>query len=527
MEKVYGYIRVSTTKQGEGVSLQEQKSAIQEFARKKDLEILQWFEEKKTAAKEGRPIFNQMIKLLSKGKADGVCFHKIDRSSRNYGDWNKINILADAGVSIYSVSDGINLADETSRLPADILAAMSTHYIRNLRNETLKGFYGRLKQGLYPLPAPIGYIDKGRGNIKEIDPFYGSLIKKTFDLYCTNRYGIIDLAVEMSKRGLKSRTGMPVSKSHISRILRNPFYIGIMKIQKTGEVFIGAHQPIISKALFNKAQEILDGKRSKKIRKHNIPFRKMIKCLHCGYSLIGEVQKGHIYYRCHTKNCPTNPTRQEKVVHSLTQFISDIAISSAQLDKIKKIIYSLNQIDKKGIKKKLKGLKFKLIALDEKLSKLMDTLIEGLIENELFLQKKQQLINEKIEIREKVDRINQDKGDSRKLITKFLEQLKNLILGDKQPNAHDLAEMVRFATSNLQYNGEKYIIESLWPYNEVFLGKKRTYGDPCKDTYRTNDTLNKSKTLILTYKVDTPNKKMLKYVNTNELANSLIKIINE
>ena len=61
MKKVYGYTRVSTVKQGEGVSLEVQKESIQRYAEKNDLQVVNWFEEKETAAKKGRPLFTQML----------------------------------------------------------------------------------------------------------------------------------------------------------------------------------------------------------------------------------------------------------------------------------------------------------------------------------------------------------------------------------------------------------------------------------------------------------------------------------
>ena len=56
MEKRYfGYIRVSTAKQGEkGVSLIEQKDAIDRYAQRFGLPVAQWFEERESAAKRGR-----------------------------------------------------------------------------------------------------------------------------------------------------------------------------------------------------------------------------------------------------------------------------------------------------------------------------------------------------------------------------------------------------------------------------------------------------------------------------------------
>src|SRR3569832_103028 len=171
MKEFYGYIRVSTVKQGEkGVSLPEQKDAISRFAERNGLRISQWFEERVTAAKRGRPVFNEMLRLLKAHKAAGVVIHKIDRSARNLRDWADLIELSDRGIEIQVATENLDLRSRGGRLSADIQAVVAADFIRNLREETRKGFYGRLKQGLYPLAAPVGYLDRGRGKPKEPDP---------------------------------------------------------------------------------------------------------------------------------------------------------------------------------------------------------------------------------------------------------------------------------------------------------------------------------------------------------------------
>jgi DNA invertase Pin-like site-specific DNA recombinase len=158
MSGYIGYIRVSTVKQGtKGVSLQEQRDAILRFAERNQFPITIWLEEMETAAKHGRPEFNQALKLLRDGKAKGIIIHKLDRGARNLRDWTAIGELSDQGVEIHFVNESLDLQSRGGRLSADIQAVVSADYIRNLREETRKGFYGRLKQGLYPLRAPIGY----------------------------------------------------------------------------------------------------------------------------------------------------------------------------------------------------------------------------------------------------------------------------------------------------------------------------------------------------------------------------------
>ncbi len=165
MKSYFAYIRVSTARQGEeGVSLQEQKSSILEYASRRGFTISEWFEEQISAAKRGRPIFTTLLKLLKSKKASDIIIHKIDRSARNLRDWADIADLMDRGIEVHFVHESIDLGSRTGRLSADILAVVASDYIRNLREEVMKGIRGRLKQGLFPFSAPIGYLNTGPGN---------------------------------------------------------------------------------------------------------------------------------------------------------------------------------------------------------------------------------------------------------------------------------------------------------------------------------------------------------------------------
>jgi DNA invertase Pin-like site-specific DNA recombinase len=141
MNSYFAYVRVSTVKQGEhGSSLQEQRDAITSFAARNSLTIAGWFEERQTAAKTGRPEFTRMLTSLRARKASGVIFHKIDRSARNLRDWNVIQELAERGIDVRFSQESVNLGSNEGRLTGDFLAVISSHYIRNLREEVNKAF---------------------------------------------------------------------------------------------------------------------------------------------------------------------------------------------------------------------------------------------------------------------------------------------------------------------------------------------------------------------------------------------------
>src|ERR1035437_8455002 len=261
MEKQYfSYIRVSTTKQGErGVSLRDQQSAILRYAERQNIRIVRSFEEMETAAKRGRPIFNQMLSLLKHGKANGVVIHKIDRGARNLKDWADLGELIDVGVEVHFANESLDLNTRGGRLSADIQAVVAADFIRNLREETKKGFYGRLKQGLYPICAPIGYLDCGGGQAKVPDPKMAGLVREAFDVYATGNFSLPHLVEEMYRRGLRNRRGNKVSLNGMSSMLNNPFYVGLIRIRKTGESFPGIHAPVVSKQVFDTVRWILDG----------------------------------------------------------------------------------------------------------------------------------------------------------------------------------------------------------------------------------------------------------------------------
>jgi hypothetical protein len=67
--------------------------------------------------------------------------------------------------------------------------------------------FGRLKQGLYPLRAPLGYRDKGKGLPKEPDPASAPLVRKAFELYASGTFNLEQLREELHRLGLRNKRG--------------------------------------------------------------------------------------------------------------------------------------------------------------------------------------------------------------------------------------------------------------------------------------------------------------------------------
>lgn len=398
MKPCFGYIRVSTAKQGEGVSLDAQRDAIMAFASRQNLHVIRWFEEKETAAKRGRPIFNQMLRLLRRGAATGLIVHKIDRTARNLRDWSVITELPDLGIDVHIATETLDFRSRGGRLTADIQAVIAADYIRNLREETIKGLNGRLKQGLYPFRAPIGYLDNGGGKPKTPDPIKAPLIQVMFELYAGGTHGLRSLQVEMKRRGLTSHVGKSLSVSSIASILGNPFYSGVIEVKRTGKTWSGIHPPLISPRLFQMVQDRKAGRAGKKITKHSHLFRGLFRCGLCGGAIVPEKQKGHVYYRCKTTTCPTKTIREERIEEAIASRLTDMQLSGSQVTTLR--CQWLKRLEKGEDRAAVRSLELRVAECQARANRLTGLLIDGVLASTDFDQRKRALNLELIQLEE-------------------------------------------------------------------------------------------------------------------------------
>src|ERR1700722_12212446 len=342
MQGYFAYIRVSTVKQGErGTSLDEQRSAIAAYAQRNNLAITEWFEEMETAAKQGRRQFTRMLAELRRGRAKGVVIHKIDRSARNLKDWAQLGDLIDAGVDIRFAHESLDLTSRGGRLSADIQAVVAADFIRNHRQTVRMGFEGRLKQGLYPLPAPRGYVNNGEGKPKTIDPVVGPLVRQAFDLYASGNHTFETLRAEMFDRGLQTDTGKRLSLRGVSVMLSNAFYFGVIRIERTGQVFEGVHETLVPKATFDRVRAVMSSRACGRVQKHAHTYRRMIRCAACGYALSAEVQKRRTYYRCHTRSCRGVSLREDAIDAAIKEKLVAFAFTDEEFRDIRDLAEEL------------------------------------------------------------------------------------------------------------------------------------------------------------------------------------------
>ncbi len=336
MEKYYLYARVSSKEQErEGFSIPAQVKAIREYADKNSFQIAEEFIEAQTAKASGRQAFNSMISELEKSKdVKGILCEKVDRLTRNFLDYVPLDkLVTKHNKELHLIKEGLIMTKDSrsgDKLNFDIRVVLARNYINNLSDEVKKGMREKVAQGGYPHWAPIGYLNSNGDIIP--DPEKAHFIRKIFELYTSGTYSLRDVAHQMYTEGLRTKYGKRVFPSEIHHILKNPFYISLMRYN--GQIHEGKHEQIVSSELFKKVQDMLGGRPQDKGNKHKFALRGFLTCGECGCKITAEVQRGHTYYRC-TKskgNCNQKYIREEALTEQISEILDDLKLNKELLD---------------------------------------------------------------------------------------------------------------------------------------------------------------------------------------------------
>lgn len=228
-----------------------------------------------------RKQFMAMMEDASKGCFDLIITREVSRFARNTVDTlQETRKLRRMGVEVYFTEDNIwTMNDEDGELRLTIMATLAQNESKKTSLRVKAGQQVSFQNGvLYGNGNILGYDRVGKDLV--VNPEQAETVRMIYDLYL-NGYGARKIQFELEKLGRKTATGLTNwSPANISRVLRNPFYCGIIeyrkqyvpdyleqkKINNFGEVeritVEGRHEPIISREDFEKVQQKLDSNTS-------------------------------------------------------------------------------------------------------------------------------------------------------------------------------------------------------------------------------------------------------------------------
>ncbi len=440
--KFFLYARKSTDVEDKQVrSIEDQIAELRAFAKQENLEIVNVFIEKQSAKIPGRSIFNEMLKRIEKGEADGILAWHPDRLARNSVDGGRLIFLLDTG-KLAALKFPTFWFEPTpqGKFMLNIAFGQSKYYVDSLSENTKRGLRQKVKRGEYPGPAPIGYINDPHTKSVVVDKKKAKIIREAFELYATGEARLEDVSDFLAQRGILSRGGKRIHKTRVTFILSNPFYCGLFKYG--GEIHEGKHEPIIAKKLFDKVQEVLKqrGRPHHKTKYEPQPYCGLLRCESCGMMITGEYrmkrQKNgnvheYVYYHCTKKRkdmkCPEPCIRQEELDKQLSHLIQKVSLRSDWAEKLLQMAEADKEKSAQSVSAFVQESQNKIHAINDKLQRLLDAYLEQDIEREIYRQEKQKLLFEKKSLEEKMARIEQKQNDWLEPLTNWIKTASNLV----------------------------------------------------------------------------------------------------
>ena len=401
--KYFLYARKSTDVEDKQVmSIEGQLSELRALAKNEGLEISDEFVEKRTAKMPGRPIFNEMVRRIQKGEAQGIICWKLDRLARNPVDGGQISWLLQQGtIQRIQTHDRSHLSSDNV-LMMSVEFGMANQFIRDLSSNTSRGLHHKARLGQFPGTAPVGYLNDVRAKTIVVDRKKAKFIRAAFELYAKGSSRLEDISTFLFENNVRSLNGLPIHKDRIRFILVNPFYYGHFRY--AGEMYEGKHTPLIDKQLFDKVQIVIV-RRGHPMRKDKEPkaFCGLLRCGECGMGITAEEQKGHTYYRCTKKSaarCSQPFMREEVLAADLSEILTHYTIPE---DWTRGLLALADEDEKDSSKTKatlVHGLQERISVFNSKIDRLTDLFVEQDIDRETYLAKKREAMSEKRSVEE-------------------------------------------------------------------------------------------------------------------------------
>lgn len=356
---------------------------MQKWAKENRCKVVGVYTDAGTSARKPaskRPELQRLLKDVEEEKGDMIVFTKLDRWFRNIAEYYKVQeVLEEHNVNWKTIHEDYDTSTASGRLKINIMLSVAQDEA-DRTSERIKMINERKRQKLEPLTGvcPPGYKIEGKQYVK--DPEEEEAVNAFFQKYLA--CGSISRTFDH----VREKYGMKINYQKANKMLRNPCYYG-----RYFDVD-GMTPPYITKAEFDKIQEMRNRTVRKTAKNRVYLFSGLVTCGECGYRMGGRANtKREIYfYNCTShylsgSNCKNNVNLLEKKVEkflmeTIRERMDQWEIEVAQLYEQKK------HRDYRG----------EISALKAKLGKLKDLYLNDLITLEEY-KRDQESFSERIE----------------------------------------------------------------------------------------------------------------------------------
>ena len=150
-----------------------------------------------------------------------------------------------------------------------------------------------------------------------------------------------------------------------------------------------------------------DRSRPKKKKLKDYAFRGLFRCGECGAMITAETQKGHNYYRCtkKIKHCSQPYAREEMLIEQVKEILRRASLCDEWTNQMRAELEKEGIDHEAALRVAAEKIQSKLNEIEERLGRLLDLHLDKLFIAEEFQQKKLELTNQKVALKQKLEEV--------------------------------------------------------------------------------------------------------------------------
>ena len=467
------FARVSTKEQmEEGHSIPAQQERMRQYCKAKGLEIKKECLIEESSTKEERAKFEEVIAYIKDGKQKvALIIETIDRLQRSFKESTILDELRKEDLlEIHFLRENLVISKHSNSAEIirwDMGVMFAKSYVLQLSDNIKRSQQQKIRNGEYPGKAPRGYkcvVDEMERKDNVHDEFFAKIVLKVYEWYASGAY-----SMSLITQKLKSDFGVVWSKGYLDKVLKHPFYYGMMIWD--GKEYPHRYKPIITKALFDQVQQIKKGfcKQPSHYAGLPYPYRGLIRCADCGLAVTPEKHKGHVYYHCTQYNGKHGAAwiREKDITDQLNDLFSRFVVPQDVIDQIVTSLKNVHQGKVEFRKEHSEKLTKEKELYSKRLEKLYFDRLDGRITESEYDNYHQQFRDKLNDIEARLALLK-DAEDNYYITATYLLKLAThaheIFVSSK---AEQKRTLIKIALQNLTLKGKKLVPEAYEPFDLI------------------------------------------------------------
>jgi DNA invertase Pin-like site-specific DNA recombinase len=285
-----------------------QRERIEAWAQFQGAQIVGWYEDIDRSGRKGkpRPEFARLMEDARAGAVDAIAVYRWSRLGRHAaGALAILDELDELGVRLVSVEENIDTSTPMGRFIRLVLVGLAEYQSEGISEEWKAKYAADRRAGIaLKQRRTLGYRTDG-ARIAGVHPQEAEAVRSIFGWYVEGA-GKTGIARRLDAEGYRPVRGERFTASTVDTVLRNPTYCALIRYtDEDGRVeeSEAVHEPIVSRALFERAQRELRRRATAPPPRAKAGLLSgLLRCAGCGHPMNHDRRGDVAYYRCAARN---------------------------------------------------------------------------------------------------------------------------------------------------------------------------------------------------------------------------------